>query len=118
MRRRMKVTLAGCALVLGCNAAPTTLGTAQPGDVVHRHGVGHGQHVLLLSIDGFHDFDLTNYVTDHPASALASLVARGTVYANAYSTAPSDSFPATLAMTTGGSPSSTGIYYDAMYYDN
>jgi hypothetical protein len=74
--------------------------------------------VLLLSIDGFHDFDLTNYVASHPTSALASLVARGTVYTQAYAPAPSDSFPATLAMTTGGSPSSTGIYYDASWDDN
>ena len=54
----------------------------------------------------------------HPTSALASLVARGTVYTQAYSTAPSDSFPATLAITTGGSPSSTGVYYDATWDDN
>ena len=74
-------------------------------------------HVLLLSIDGFHDFDLTNYVASHPSSALASLVARGTVYTQAYSTGPSDSFPATLAIATGGSPSSTGIYYDSTWDD-
>ena len=75
------------------------------------------EHVLLLSIDGFHDFDLTNYVASHPSSALASLVVRGTVYTQAYSTGPSDSFPATLAITTGGSPSSTGIYYDSTWDD-
>jgi len=72
-------------------------------------------HVLLLSLDGFHDFDLTNYVAAHPASALAGIVARGSRYANASAQTPSDSFPGTLAMTTGGSPKSTGVYYDVSW---
>lgn len=72
-------------------------------------------HVLLLSLDGFHDFDLTNYVASHPDSALATLVSEGVRYSNAYTQTPSDSFPTTLAMTTGGSPKSTGVYYDDTY---
>jgi hypothetical protein len=72
-------------------------------------------HVLLLSLDGFHDFDLTNYVAAHPDSALAEVVARGVRYSNASAQVPSDSFPATLAMTTGGSPRSTGVYYDVSW---
>lgn len=72
-------------------------------------------HVLLLSLDGFHDFDLTNYIASHPASALAEVVARGRRYANAAAQVPSDSFPGTLAMTTGGSPRSTGVYYDVSW---
>ena len=72
-------------------------------------------HVLLLSLDGFHDADLTNYVAAHPTSALAAVVARGRRYSNASAQAPSDSFPGTLAMTTGGSPSSTGVYYDVSW---
>jgi hypothetical protein len=107
--------------MVGCSASAPTVGTQAAAVTVDE---GHGRHdaktshVLLLSIDGFHDFDLTNYVASPPNSALASLVARGTVYSQAYATAPSDSFPATLAMTTGGSPSSTGIYYDASWDDN
>jgi hypothetical protein len=72
-------------------------------------------HVLLLSLDGFHDFDLTNYIAAHPDSALAEMVARGVRYSNASAQAPSDSFPGTLAMTTGGSPKSTGVYYDVSW---
>jgi hypothetical protein len=72
-------------------------------------------HVLLLSLDGFHDFDLTNYVAAHPSSALAEVVARGIRYSNASAQVPSDSFPGTLAMTTGGSPRSTGVYYDVSW---
>ena len=72
-------------------------------------------HVLLLSLDGFHDFDLTNYVAAHPASALAQLVSAGRRYSNASAQTPSDSFPGTLAMATGGSPASTGVYYDVSW---
>src|SRR6478672_4717116 len=72
-------------------------------------------HVLLLSLDGFHDFDLTNYVAAHPQSALATLVSEGRRYSNATTQTPSDSFPTTLAMTTGGSPRSTGVYYDVTW---
>src|SRR6266487_958330 len=79
---------------------------------------GKAEHVLLLSIDGFHQLDLERYVAGHSGSALAALVARGTQYTNTTSSRPSDSFPGTLAMTTGGSPSSTGIYYDVSWDDS
>ena len=72
-------------------------------------------HVLMLSLDGFHDFDLTNYVAAQPTSALAEVVAEGRRYSNASAQTPSDSFPATLAMATGGSPRSTGVYYDVTW---
>jgi len=82
------------------------------------HGHGHDQqikHVLMLSLDGFHPFDLDNYVAAHPSSTLASLVQRGVKYSNASTVAPSDSFPGTLAMMTGGTPATTGVYYDNGY---
>jgi len=75
------------------------------------------RHVLLLSLDGFHQLDLDNYRQSHPASTLAALVARGVSYTNATTSTPSDSFPGTLAMVTGGSPVSTGIYYDVSWDD-
>jgi hypothetical protein len=75
-------------------------------------------HVLLLSLDGFHDFDLTNYIAAHPSSALATLVSEGRRYSHATTQTPSDSFPTTLAMTTGGSPRSTGVYYDVTWDNN
>ena len=74
-------------------------------------------HVLLISLDGFHDFDLTDYVQSHPGSALATLIDRGVRYTHAMTSSPSDSFPATLAMVTGGSPVSTGVYYDVSWDD-
>jgi hypothetical protein len=71
--------------------------------------------VLLISIDGMRAVDLARFVADHPSSALAQLSATGRTYTNAMGTRPSDSFPGMLAMVTGGTPRSTGVYYDDGY---
>jgi hypothetical protein len=70
------------------------------------------QHVLLISVDGLHQSDLTWYVAGHPSSALAKLVHSGEDFTNAQTPFPSDSFPGMVAQVTGGNPRSTGIYYD------
>ena len=72
-------------------------------------------HVLLLSVDGLHQADVERYVATHPGSALAWLTAHGRTYTNATATKPSDSFPGLLAIVTGGTPRSTGVYYDDGY---
>jgi hypothetical protein len=74
-----------------------------------------GQHVLLISVDGLHASDLAAWVAEHPGSTLAQLSARGTTYPRASTTVPSDSFPGLLALVTGGTPKSTGVYYDDSY---
>jgi len=79
------------------------------------HGDGHGKHVLLLSVDGLHQSDLTWYVRNHPHSALAALAQAGVGYTNARTPVPSDSFPGTVADFTGGDPKTTGVYYDSTY---
>jgi hypothetical protein len=68
--------------------------------------------VLLLSIDGLHQSDLARYVSTHPSSALAALTNNGVQYTHAQTQVPSDSFPGMVGQVTGGSPSSTGVYYD------
>src|SRR6267154_2657437 len=73
------------------------------------------QHVLLLSVDGLHASDLAWYVDQHPTSPLGQLSASGRTYTNATATMPSDSFPGMLAMVTGGTPRSSGVYYDDGY---
>ncbi len=73
------------------------------------------QHVLLLSVDGMHEVDLRLWIANHPTGTLAALAKRGTVYKNAYTTAPSDSFPGMLAQATGGTSKSTGVFYDDSY---
>jgi len=73
------------------------------------------QHVLLISVDGMHESDLRQYVASHPTSALAALSGTGVTYSQAHSSMPSDSFPGLLALVTGGTPKSTGVYYDDSY---
>jgi hypothetical protein len=108
---------AGVAALLGSAATPAAA-------VVSHSGAGLGQyrsqirHVLLLSVDGMHQQDLVWYVSHYPRSTLADLVRRGTEYSNALTTIPSDSFPATAGLMTGGDPGVTGFYYDDTYnYD-
>ncbi|GAB3982881.1 alkaline phosphatase family protein [Actinoallomurus acanthiterrae] len=103
MRKRL---IAGTAagLAAAALAAPTT---AQAGPTA--------RHVLLLSVDGLHESDLVRYAAAHPTSALAGLLRRGTSYPHARTTTPSDSFPGLLSMVTGGTPRSTGVYYDDSY---
>jgi hypothetical protein len=106
---------AGCSTE-GVTSDDPTAASSTASALKHRHGTA--QRVLMLSIDGFHQFDLTNYVSSHPTSALARLAARGAEYTETTSSRPSDSFPGTLAMATGGSPASTGIFYDVTWDDN
>jgi predicted AlkP superfamily pyrophosphatase or phosphodiesterase len=78
-------------------------------------GDGHQiKHVLLISVDGLHALD-ANYVAAHPNSALAELSGHGITYSNARTPANSDSFPGLLALVTGGSPISHGLFYDVSY---
>jgi hypothetical protein len=109
MRHPRRARLAAALVSIGCALSFAGSG---PATVQATPKVGH---VLLLSLDGFHDFDLTNYIAAHPGSALAQVVARGRRYTNASAQVPSDSFPGTLAMATGGSPRSTGVYYDVSW---
>jgi hypothetical protein len=70
------------------------------------------QHVLLLSVDGFHEVDLANCTAKGTCPNLAALARHGVTYTNAATTRPSDSFPGTIAEVTGGTPRTTGVYYD------
>lgn len=73
------------------------------------------KHVLLISVDGLHALDLSNYVASHPNSTLALLSAHGKTYTNASTSQPSDSFPGLASLVTGGSPITTGFWYDVTW---
>jgi predicted AlkP superfamily pyrophosphatase or phosphodiesterase len=73
------------------------------------------KHVLLISVDGLHALDVANYIHAHPESAMAELAEHGITYSNARTPANSDSFPGLLALVTGGSPNSHGLFYDVSY---
>ena len=96
------------ALVVTC-AAIGQAGAAGP-------SVGTGyEHVLLISVDGLHAVDLAKWIQSHPDSALAKLAGTGMIYPNAFTTAPSDSYPGMIAQATGGSPKTAGLFYDDSY---
>jgi hypothetical protein len=91
-------------LILGASL----FGMASPGNA-------NPQHVLILSIDGMHAFDLARYARLNPSSAMATLLGHGYNYTQTSTARPADSFPGGLAIFTGGSPASTGVYFDTTY---
>jgi hypothetical protein len=76
---------------------------------------GPSQHVLLISIDGFHQSDLTQCEANNECPNLASLAGYGTTYTEANTSEPSDSAPGTMGLLTGADPKLTGVYYDDSY---
>lgn len=76
---------------------------------------GDIKHVLLISVDGMHEVDLQRYVSSHPSSSFARLLAHGVHFADAHTSRPSDSFPGLLAFMTGGTPKTHGVFYDDSY---
>jgi type I phosphodiesterase/nucleotide pyrophosphatase len=91
------------------------LGAALPAHVRANDELGKIKHVLLISVDGLHALDVANYIKANPGSALARLAGHGITYSNARTPANSDSFPGLLALVTGGSPVSHGLFYDVSY---
>jgi Type I phosphodiesterase / nucleotide pyrophosphatase len=88
-----------------------------------KQGSGTVKHVLLLSIDGMHAVDFYNCTRGISGidggqpycPNLAALGGTGINYVAASSSKPSDSAPGLAALVTGGTPKSTGIYYDVAY---
>lgn len=73
------------------------------------------QHVAVFSIDGMHASDVDKYLALRPNSNISQLINTGYLYPNANTSAPSDSYPGSMAQFTGGSPKTTGIWYDVIY---
>ncbi|GBL47423.1 hypothetical protein SFMTTN_3262 [Sulfuriferula multivorans] len=99
------------ALSVLAAAVLTTLSVAQ----VQANQATPIQHVLMISVDGLHALDLQNFSASHPHSAMAQLARTGIEYTQAQTVSPADSFPGLLALTTGGTPAVTGVYYDETY---
>jgi len=94
------------------------IGSALPAPVqANDDGGSRGKikHVLLISVDGLHALDVANYVKANPDSAMAKLSRHGITYSNARTPANSDSFPGLMALLTGGSPNTIGLFYDVSY---
>jgi len=107
MRRFLSSALAASLVTMPLYAAPKDNGASVSGNQI--------RHVLLISVDGMHALDVANYVAAHPTSALAELSGHGITYSNARTPTNSDSFPGLLALITGGSQISHGLFYDVSY---
>ena len=107
MFKSLKVAMSACVL-----AATYAAAASDEAPLSARHPV---KHVLLISVDGMHALDLSNFVTAHPSSTLAQLSHHGVTYTNASGSSPSDSFPGLAALVTGGSPVTSGLWYDDTY---
>ena len=90
---------------------------------VSRADVQGIRHVLLISIDGMHELDFMNCVNDATGvnggksycPNLAALKSTGVEYLNASTSKPSDSFPGLMAILSGATPRTMGVYYDVAY---
>ncbi|GGF34922.1 hypothetical protein GCM10011611_46430 [Aliidongia dinghuensis] len=86
-------------------------------------GSGTVDRALVISIDGMHAVDFENCSKGvAPIDGgtpycphLAGLAQRAVFYEQATTSKPSDSFPGLTAIVTGGSPRSTGAFYDVSY---
>jgi hypothetical protein len=106
-------------------AAALTLGSSTRGmaDDTSTVGSRNIKHVLMLSIDGMHAVDFDNCA--HGIAGvnggnaycpnMAALGQNAINYVATASSMPSDSFPGLAALVTGGSPKTTGLYYDVAY---
>ena len=109
-RIALSILLCVAAALIGVPAA-----ASDDGHDDHDDDEGSVARVLLISIDGMHAVDLARYVAGNPNSTLAQLSRKGRTYTRASCSKPSDSFPGLLAMITGGTPRSTGVFYDDMF---
>jgi predicted AlkP superfamily pyrophosphatase or phosphodiesterase len=98
----------------GEGTASIAQGVDSVGDGAEGERIGV-RHVVLISVDGLHEVDLADWVAGHPNSTLAELAESGIQYTDAHTPTPSDSFPGLAALVTGGTPKSTGLYYDDSY---
>jgi hypothetical protein len=105
----MKRNITGVALSLAAFLAP--LAHAEE-HIDFRNGI---RHVLLISIDGMHALDYENCVNGGYCPNLADLGKHGVNYTRTTTSRPSDSFPGLMALVTGGTPRSTGAFYDLSY---
>src|SRR5262245_43962214 len=107
MKSRFAMALVTC-VVLAISISPLAAST-------HNSQTSKAQHVLLISVDVLHALDVAHYIQNHPTSSLAELASHGVTFSNARTPANSDSFPGLLALVTGGSPITTGLFYDVSY---
>src|SRR5262245_13169009 len=118
--RRVKMTKMKSKLQISFITGLVLLAPASPALYSQEHEI---RRVLLISIDGMHALDFAN-CSEGISSAnggdpycpnLKRLSHTGVKYLQASSSRPSDSFPGLMAQITGGSPRTTGVFYDVSF---
>ena len=96
--------------VAGCwMPATAQIPEQYPTPLIHTATNHPADHVLIVSIEGLRAVNLANFVASHPESTLGELSRRGVTFTNAHVPWP-DSAAGLMAIVTGGSPISTGIF--------
>jgi hypothetical protein len=118
--RAKRLVMAGVAAAVAMASSTHAMAADSSANSV---GSGKIKHVLLLSIDGMHAVDFYN--CSHGIAGvnggyqycpnMTALSQTGINYVNTESSKPSDSFPGMAALASGGTPKSTGLYYDVAY---
>lgn len=85
-----------------------------PKPLIHTSADHPAERVLIISVDGLRAVNLANFVSSHPQSTLAELTRRGVTYTNAQVPWP-DTAAGMMAIASGGSPISTGIFSSEGY---
>ena len=120
-KRRLVSVIAGVCLLAAASSSSVLAGPQGHGNQGGGGGGDGGgdqngiQHVLLLSIDGFHAVDYLNCVKAGTCPHLAALGDTGVTYTRTSAARPSDSFPGLMALVTGGTPKTVGAFYDVAY---
>ncbi len=117
MRKILQKGLLAALVAGGCSSLPLLAADT------NFHSNTGIEHVLLISIDGMHAVDFANCAQgvssiNHGTPYcpnLVSLSTTGVNYPVASTTMPSDSFPGSGGLATGGSPRTSGMFYDVNY---
>jgi Type I phosphodiesterase / nucleotide pyrophosphatase len=104
-----------CISGVTCAVMVMPLNVFGEGNSANRLKPEQVKHVLLISVDGLHAVDLNNWIKLDADSNIGQLARHANNYTNASSSLPSDSYPGLAALVTGGSPQTTGFWYDVTY---
>jgi len=115
------------AAVAAANGAAASAGTAAPTTASDKSTAASStaaslvvpntglRRILLLSVDGMHAADFYKWVANNPRSNIGALFSQGIDYPNVTTPTPSGTFPGLLAIVTGGSPRTTGVYDEDVF---
>lgn len=120
MNHKLLTGVAAAGLMLMSTPAYNVAAAAQQSQASNGDEAKGIKRVLLISIDGMHALDFANCAKGTADGEpfcpnLARLAGHGVNYLAASTTMPSDSFPGTVGLITGGTPRTAGVYYDVSY---